>query len=1000
MEEKSWPKIIPFAKKHALLLTLLLVLMLQFVPNGGTYPWGGMWMRMQVKELPFADRAASSSVENFLQQQASVLAAQQYPNLPESNKQKVINDLIKKLREDNKADLEREEAKLSKDIKDHYSYNVDDRTFGYMPDIDPYYYLRYSRNLIEKGHKHDTIKDGVPWDDHTVAPIGSRADRSWHPEVLALIFKVYHFFDKQVTLMQASTYFPIIFILISLIFTFLITQKVAGNMGGFFSVTMLALLPAVLRRTPWGHADTDAYNIFFPVLVVWLLFEALSADSRKKQIIWSGLSGLVLAIFAKFWVGWWYLFDFIGAALAIAILVEFFLRFNKLKQGFSTFWKETNVRKYVTVGISLFIVCALASTMLIGFSSFWKSVFSAAFQSTAIKDAAKQSLWPNVFTTVAELNPSTLPEIINSVGGNLIFFIAILGIIFLLLRRDEHGKINVTYSALLAIWFIGTIYMSLKGTRFTLLLGPAFAVAFGAAIGIITERLSKFGEKQLHINKIITKVLLVIIVGLVIMNPTKAGEHMIKQSYAGVLNDVPLVNDAWWDSLTKIKEESSPNAIINSWWDFGHHFKFIADRKVTFDGGTQNSPQAHWVGRVLQTDNEEEAVAILRMLDCGANNAYKTVFETKKDSLVSVNLVKNMILVDKEEAISIAKEQGIPETIVQYTHCDPPENYFIASADMIGKAGVWAHFGLWNFDRAEIWKKWKYMSEAEAVPQMTTRFGISDDTAKSLYIDANSITSEDEANTWISPWPGYITPEPSSCKTSEGLLKCGKIVLDMSSKTVQVSFRGKKLQASKIIMYEKNGSKEIFESKGNKELAVVIWPTKNGIKALAADSNIADSIFTRLFYMKGLGLKHFKPFSEEQQMVGGMIYVYKLDWQGSKAFIPKELQPKSVIGPGAKVSLNYIGWTNEGIFDSSIVGWKQQNISQYSTFENYETSHLSINFGEGKLIPGFELQLIGMKTGEEKTITVKPEEGYGIDPKAHPLGNKTLQFKIKIVSVQ
>ena len=83
---------------------------------------------------------------------------------------------------------------------------------------------------------------------------------------------------------------------------------------------------------------------------------------------------------------------------------------------------------------------------------------------------------------------------------------------------------------------------------------------------------------------------------------------------------------------------------MNSWWDFGHHFKFISDRAVTFDGGTQNSPQAHWIGRVLQTDNEEEAIAILRMLDCGANSAFKLALEETNDPLISVSLVKDIIM--------------------------------------------------------------------------------------------------------------------------------------------------------------------------------------------------------------------------------------------------------------------------------------------------------------------------------------------------------------------
>src|SRR3990172_6966302 len=220
MEEKSggihraWS----FVQKHALILSLVLVIILQFVPNSeGGLPWGGMWMRLQVQDLPIAERAAASSVENFIKDQASSLARQQYPNLPEENRRKVVEDMKRKLREEHKAALESEKNKLVDQIREHYSYDVDGRKFVYMPDIDPYYYLRYSRNIIETGHYYDELKNGVPWDNHMIAPIGTNAEKTWHPHVLAWMYRIHSIFDSQVTLMQSSTFFPIVFMTISVI---------------------------------------------------------------------------------------------------------------------------------------------------------------------------------------------------------------------------------------------------------------------------------------------------------------------------------------------------------------------------------------------------------------------------------------------------------------------------------------------------------------------------------------------------------------------------------------------------------------------------------------------------------------------------------------------------------------------------------------------------------------------------------------------------------------
>jgi len=1009
MEEKSgiWGKIqviTSFCKKHAVLLTLLLVLVLQFVPSPqGSYPWGGVWIRMQSKDLPVADSAAASSVDNYLRQQASIVVSKQYPNLPDSNKQKVLNDVMKKIRDEHKDEIDAQQDRIAQEVRNHYSYEVDGRKFGYMPDIDTYYYLRYARNIEEKGHSYDILNDGVPWDNHMVAPIGTVSDPSWHPHVAVLIHRIASIFDSKITLMESSNYFPVIFVFLSLIFTFFIARKVSGNIGGFFAATMLALLPAIMNRTPWGHFDTDAYNVFFPVVAVWLLFLALSAESWKKQVLYAALTGLSIAVYSNLWTGWWYLFDFVMGAFAVSIVVEIITHFKNLKEGLGSLWAHSRIKKFLIIAVVVFVstafFCVLTPTGLV---KFMDDAFRGAFRFTLIKEASLPSLWPNVFTTVAELNPASFSQVISSIGGTLIFAIAILGILLLLLKRDEHGKFDVTYSALLTLWFIGTIYAALKGSRFTLLLGPAFAVAFGAAGGLLTQRLSSFGERHLHLNKIITNILVIVIFGLVIINPVTAGANMVRNSWGSVVNDVPIMNDAWWNSLTRIKDNSQSNAIINSWWDFGHHFKFVADRAVTSDGATQNSPQAHWVGRVLQTNNEDEAVAILRMLDCGANSAFDFALNTTKDPVVSIKLVKEMIMQDKETAGKLAQEAGVSEEILRYTHCEPPEDFFIASSDMVGKAGVWAHFGLWGFERAEVWQKWRLMDEAESVPEMVKRFNWTEDTAKQTYRDANALTSEEAANAWISPWPGYLAGDASSCTTSGDKAVCGNIAINLSSKRAEVRMNQGIAIAGKVVLYDRaGGKKEYTIDGGNAGLVVVFWPTGSGMNTLAASEPLADSMFTRMYYMKGLGLKHFKPFAEERQLIGGMIYVYKVDWEGKDAFIPNELTPKEKIESGAQVSLSYIGWTDDNkVFDSSIPNWKSLNITPDSRFDDFETKPLSFVAGAEKVVPGFEKRIQGMKKGETKTITVPPEEAYGTDPSKHQLGNKTLHFKIRIDALQ
>lgn len=739
--------------------------------------------------------------------------------------------------------------------------------------------------------------------------------------------------------------------------------------------------------------------MFFPLLVVWLLCEGLAAKSWKAQGVFALLTGFSIALYTRFWSGWWYLFDFILAALAVAFVLELFLHVRKqnIRQALHNF----HLRKFLVIGGVFFAACLLFGWLFIGLGPFLESGFQGAISFTSIKNAARPDLWPNVYTTVAELNPSRFDDVVASVGGTLMFGIALLGLVLLLMRVDEHGKFDVTYTVLLSLWFLGTTYASLKGVRFILLIGPAFAVAFGSAAGLLYQRLGGFGERQLHISKQLTGALLIVLLGLAIIGPVQAGPHMVKVSFAESTRDVPIVNDAWWNVMTQIKDKSTPDAIVNSWWDFGHHFKYISDRAVTFDGSTQNSPQAHWIGRALQTSSEQEAVGILRMLDCGANNAFDAVFNVTQDHYRSVQIVEELIMLDKESARKVAKREGVPENVLLFTHCDAPEDFFITSADMVGKAGVWSHFGMWDFERAEVWIKWKDLPEGDAVPQMAKRFNWTEEYAGEIYNHAVGIGSEEEANQWISPWNGYIG-EPASCGPDAGLLRCGSVAINASGKSALIQVSQGLASAGELVAYDKKGN--VSRTKlngGNAGLVVLMWPRGREMVAMPAVKDLSESMFTRLFYMNGLGLRNFRHFAEDNQLFGGKISVWKVDWNGLEPFVPEDLKPKTKVESGALLKVDYIGWTdNDRVFDSSIVNWQSLNVTSDTLLTSEVTKPLEFVFGEGKLIAGFERRIENMTAGQTRTIVVPPEEGYGVDPVAHPLGNKTLHFKVRLVSVQ
>jgi dolichyl-diphosphooligosaccharide--protein glycosyltransferase len=997
-----------WVKKHQTLVVLALVLILQFVPNQVVVagkdvhlPWGGMYLRLQAEDLPAAEGWSYNHVTTVLKNQIRDGLSQQYPNLPDERKSKLVEEEWQKLYQEQRSQIEQQIEVVTREIKAFWQYDADGVSYTYMPDIDPYAYLRYARNYYEKGHLEDERRDGKPVDNHMIAPLGSGVTFLLQPYVLAWQYRIMRIFSPKITFMQAANYFPIIFILLSLIPAFLIGKKFAGTAGGIVAATMIALMPTIIGRTVWGHADTDPWNILFPTLLTYLYVQLIDAPDTKHILGWGIAAGFTTGLYAWAWMGgWWYVFDFLLAAFAILVASEVYRTWRQPAR-----LKET-MKRHALIGLTYFVSAGVFVSLMTTWWDFYNSVFQPA-RFTIIKVAAHPTLWPNVYTTVAELNPIDFNGIIQSLGGWWYFWIAVAGIVFMLFRRVEGGwKIDLKYAPLLVLWFIATMYASTKGVRFTLLLAPAFAIAFGIALGKIYDWAVRVTSRDFHLNPKIAHAVMILLLAFILSSQARDASGL-------ALGDIPIMNDAWWNALVAIKEDSKPDAIINSWWDFGHHFKYVADRAVTFDGASQNTPMAHWIGRVLSTSNETEAVGILRMLDCGSNNAFDILDRQFQDPVKSVKLLYQLVGVDRKAAQRILAREGVneQEAVLQNTHCDPPENYFIASDDMIGKSGVWSHFGLWNFERAKLWIVLRNQDQETAVQTMMREWDYTQQQAEQAYLDVQSITNENDANAWISPWLG-ILGGAADCGVNGDIVSCGNGILhNLSNDDAVVNVEGGLGRPPVVFRLEENGKfKEIRFNDSNMGISVLLYPTgPRSYKSVLGSQELLLSLFVRTYFLEGHGLRHFKEFNRQSFLTGGHVVVYKVDWPGSepnvfsglKALKEAKTEEEGKAKEGDTVSVYYTGALLDGtVFDSSIKDWKKKNITIETSFEGQDVAPFTFTIGAGQVVDGFDAAVRGMKPGQEQVAQIPPNAAYGTDPKKHPLGNQTLRFKIKLVKIE
>jgi FKBP-type peptidyl-prolyl cis-trans isomerase SlyD len=82
-----------------------------------------------------------------------------------------------------------------------------------------------------------------------------------------------------------------------------------------------------------------------------------------------------------------------------------------------------------------------------------------------------------------------------------------------------------------------------------------------------------------------------------------------------------------------------------------------------------------------------------------------------------------------------------------------------------------------------------------------------------------------------------------------------------------------------------------------------------------------------------------------------------------------------LIKKGDYVKVDYILVVDGKVVDTSIEEVAKENKIYYP---EREYGPIGFIVGNGELIEGFEEAVVGMEVGEEKTVTIPPEKGYGL----------------------
>jgi len=806
-------------------------------------------------------------------------------------------------------DVAQETARLEAAL--HYE-DAAGRRHVLLGDYDSYLWLRAARNYLRTGSVCDAIVDGRCRDVLTLAPVGTamRYGRSLHTAAIVAVHRVASWLDPHQPLPASAYAVPVIVGVLGVVPAFAIGRRLAGPVGGFFSAVISGLHPSLLERSL--GSDDDVWNVVLPLYMAWAVVAGLQARRRRAQLAGGALGGVAVGVHAATWRGWTFGFAVVLAGLIAAAVLRALHWGIRRRSG--RVWQAPGVRTVAAVALG-YSIAAAACTQIAGADPsavrLPVQLVRAAFAPPADRAGREPLVWPSALAQVSELSVPTLDAIAAQSYGNLVFYVAWLGMLMLLLPRSHweewHFAVligaTLLYRALLtaalgratliallalplaaaaaatvwrgseadaddaavgvivAAWLLAALLMSYEAVRFVLLLAAPFGIVAGVALGRVQQWLDAEVRERTTARAGPLRLLAAAAVLALAVVPVRLG-------YASAASYLPVIDAAWADTLEQLRATAPPDAIVDTWWDYGYWTEFLAERRVSADGGTLLTRVPNWVGRAQLAGSEAEAVGLLRMLNCGsdaqpypegAKGADAKLVNAGLGGLAAYNAIVRLASLDRAAADRHLADLGLDaparDDVLASTHCDPPASYVIVSSQQTILPGWW-QLGTWDPNR----------TDAAAEPP----FGAGR--------------------------RGFVTADWVPCEpASDGERRCAVARFDSRgvridavvypsgyarrARVISTAADGHQSeQAPDVLVIAGAAGAEALDEAAAAPGAIAVLLDDERHRALVGRPRAIGSLYTRLMFLDGRGTTRFRKVDERTGAWGERVATWAIDW--------------------------------------------------------------------------------------------------------------------------
>jgi dolichyl-diphosphooligosaccharide--protein glycosyltransferase len=536
----------------------------------------------------------------------------------------------------------------------------------YLNEFDPYFDYRATKFIVDNGLNaywqwHDTMS----W-----YPEGRDVPGTSQSVLHITAAYLYQVFGRGMSLMDFTIAFPAIMGALTVIAVFALVRVLGGTTAGMFSALFWAFSPAIIQRGNLGWFKSEPLGLFFGILATYLFISAMKHKEVKYAIAKAIAGGLILGLANGSWGGIQY---FSIPISLFFIALPFFRRDLTIPMyvaiAFTILTLITSAA-FPRPGISFVLglpgLAMMAGTAFLVIAYFVRK-FSRpmvqtrnvafaliAFVAIGIAFVAAGAYVSPSFRYLNAINPfiGSIDPLVESVAEHftptvadyftdfsvLLMFAGLGGwlafrrrndtAIFALLLGITGVYVSATFARLLVFASVGIIVLAGLGlfevTRSIMAYretaaAPATAPRLTAATRE-ERRKMEFASRAHSTSGQVVKISYVIVMIMMLSIPLFYPSNSNWLSSADVPTAIAnggtgyrLQTEDWTEAMEWLSQNTEPDAVVASWWDYGYWITTLGNRPSLADNATLNHTRIQSIARMFVSD-EESAMKIVQDL--------------------------------------------------------------------------------------------------------------------------------------------------------------------------------------------------------------------------------------------------------------------------------------------------------------------------------------------------------------------------------------------------